>query len=109
MTPTEYIRPLYAFLFLAGGAAPATREHGFWRAMSGIVAGATRASRGRLSRPAPFPADDGLRDDIGLPPLAEGAPTLQPRLTPAAPGYFPTDDRLRNDIGLPPLGHAHSE
>lgn len=50
----------------------------------------------------PFPTDNRLRDDIGLPPLA----ALQPPLTlrPRIPAYLPTDDRLRDDIGLPPLG-----
>jgi hypothetical protein len=50
----------------------------------------------------PFPTDNRLRDDIGLPPLAALRPPLM--LIPRTPAYFPTDDRLRDDIGLPPLG-----
>ena len=54
-----------------------------------------------------FPIDNRLRDDIGLPPLAESRPPLSllPRMA-AASQYFPTDDRLRDDIGLPPLAHS---
>ena len=58
-------------------------------------------------RPAtvPFPTDNRLRDDIGLPPLAEGWPPAPPqRLSAPTPTCFPSDDRLRDDIGLPPLG-----
>jgi hypothetical protein len=52
----------------------------------------------------PFPTDNRLRDDIGLPPLAESRPPLM--LMPRTPAYFPTDDRLREDIGLPPIGEG---
>jgi len=51
----------------------------------------------------PFPTDNRLRDDVGLPPLA-ALPPPPPRLTPRPPAYFPADARLRDDIGLPPLG-----
>jgi hypothetical protein len=54
----------------------------------------------------PFPDENWLRDDIGLPPFAEDWPTLEARLTPPAPPCFPTDDRLRSDIGLLPLGNG---
>jgi hypothetical protein len=53
-------------------------------------------------RAIPFPTDNRLRDDVGLPPLAALQPP--PMLMPRASAYFPTDDRLRDDIGLPPLG-----
>ena len=56
----------------------------------------------KLDRAMPFPTDNRLRDDIGLPPLAAARPPLM--LMPRASAYFPTDDRLRDDIGLPPLG-----
>jgi hypothetical protein len=52
-----------------------------------------------------FPIDNRLRDDIGLPPLAEFRPPLS-LMPPPAPKYFPTDDRLRDDIGLPPLAQS---
>ena len=52
----------------------------------------------------PFPTDNRLRDDIGLPPLGEPPPPIQ--LIPYASAYFPSDDRLRDDVGLPPLGAA---
>src|SRR5215470_8619413 len=52
----------------------------------------------------PFPTDNRLRDEIGLPPLAALQPPLM--LIPRIPPYFPTDDRLRDDIGLPPLGEG---
>ena len=50
----------------------------------------------------PFPTDNRLRDDIGLPPIGEPPPPMQ--LIPYASAYFPSDDRLRDDVGLPPLG-----
>ena len=57
-----------------------------------------------LNQENPFPTDNRLRDDIGLPPIGEPPPPLQ--LIPYASAYFPSDDRLRADIGLPPLGTA---
>jgi hypothetical protein len=56
---------------------------------------------------AQFPTDNRLRDDIGLPPLAESRPPLSllPRMA-AESNYFPTDDRLRDDIGLLPIVHS---
>jgi hypothetical protein len=106
MTPSECIRPFYSFLFLAGAAAPATPAHRFWRAAADIVAGTIQVPRRRVSRPVPFPADNWIRDDIGLPPLAQNPPMPERRLTPAAPACFPTDERLRDDIGLPPLDNG---
>ena len=58
----------------------------------------------KFNQTNPFPNDNRLRDDIGLPPIGEPPPPLQ--LIPYAPAYFPNDDRLRDDIGLPPLGAA---
>ena len=54
-----------------------------------------------------FPIDNRLRDDIGLPPLAESRLPLSllPRFAPAS-RYFPTDDRLRDDIGLLPIAQS---
>lgn len=95
---------LYDFLFLAGGGATAAWVHDFKRAASRIVTGASPAPRERLRPPLAFPTDNRLRDDIGLPPLADDRPQLQQRPPLPAPAYFPTDDRLRDDIGLPPLG-----
>ena len=105
MTASEYIRPFYSFLFLAGGGAPATRAQRVWCAASGIVAGSIPASLRRLSHRAPFPSDNWIRDDIGLPPLAAD-PLPTRRLKPPAPARFPTDQALRDDIGLPPLGNG---
>jgi len=56
----------------------------------------------KFNQENPFPTDNRLRDDIGLPPLGELGPPMQ--LIPYASAYFPSDDRLRDDIGLPPLG-----
>jgi hypothetical protein len=56
-----------------------------------------------LPRPVHFPSDNWLRNDIGLPSIAEDTPAPEGRLAPPAPPCFPTDDRLRDDIGLPPL------
>jgi hypothetical protein len=97
---------LYDFLFLAGGGAPAAWAHNFRRVASRIVAGASPAPRERLGQATPFPTDSRMRDDIGLPPLADDRPPLQRRPTLPTPAYFPTDDRLRDDIGLPPLGQG---
>ena len=58
----------------------------------------------KFNQTNPFPTDNRLRDDIGLPPIGEPSPPLQ--LIPYASAYFPSDDRLRDDIGLPPLGAA---
>jgi len=95
---------LYDLLFLAGGGATAAWMHDFKRAASRIATGASPAPRERLRPPLPFPTDNRLRDDIGLPALADDRRPLQQRPTLPAPAYFPTDDRLRDDIGLPPLG-----
>jgi hypothetical protein len=95
---------LYDFLFLAGGATPAAWAHGFMRSASRVVTAASLTPRERERQAAPFPTDNWLRDDIGLPPLANDRP--QQRLTVQAPAYFPTDDWLRDDIGLPPLGEG---
>jgi hypothetical protein len=54
--------------------------------------------------PNPFPTDNRLREDIGLPPLADSRPPL--RLPVRAARYFPTDDRLRDDVGLAPIGEG---
>ena len=106
MTAYEYIRPLYGFLFLGSDSAGATWVHRFLRAAAGIVADTRRRSRACLPRPGSFPADNWLRHDIGLPPLAEDLRPLERQLTPPAPPCFPTDGRLRDDIGLPPLGNG---
>jgi len=96
----------YDFLFLAGGGVTAAWTHNFMRAAANIVTGASPSSRKRMRQAAPFPTDNWLRDDIGLPPLTDDWPPLQKRLTPRMPAYFPTDDRLRDDIGLPPLNSS---
>ena len=49
-----------------------------------------------------FPTDNWLRDDIGLPLLAQPRAPLM--LTPRISRHFPADDRLRDDVGLPPIG-----
>lgn len=95
---------LYDILFLVSGAAPAAWAHGAIRAASRIGAGASPAPRERRPQASPFPTDNRLRDDIGLPPLADDPPALPQRPTLPPPPYFPADDRLRDDIGLPPLG-----
>jgi hypothetical protein len=95
---------LYDFLFLAGGGASAVWTQNFMRAASRFVTSASPASRERMGQASPFPTDNWLRDDIGLPPLADDRPRPQQRLTLLTPTYFPTDDWLRDDIGLPPLG-----
>ena len=95
----------YDVLLLAGGGAPAAWAHNVMRAASRIAAGAAPAPRERRGQAVPFPTDNRLRDDIGLPPLAEGWPPAPPqRLSAPTPTCFPSDDRLRDDIGLPPLG-----
>ena len=58
----------------------------------------------KFNQENPFPTDNRLRDDIGLPPIGQPPPPLL--LIPYASAYFPSDDRLRDDIGLPPLGAA---
>lgn len=58
----------------------------------------------KIDHAMPFPTDNRLRDDIGLPPLAALQPPLM--LTPRIPAYFPADDRLRDDIGLPTLSEG---
>jgi hypothetical protein len=106
MTANEYVRPFYSFLFLAGGGAPATWAQRVWRAASGIVAETLRASLARRSRPAPFPTDNRIREDIGLPLLAADPSIPTRRLTPLASTSFPTDPALRDDVGLPPLDNG---
>jgi len=96
---------LYDILFLISSAASAAWARGTMQAASRIVAGASPAPRERGPQASPFPTDNRLRDDIGLPPLADDPPPLQQRPTLPPPAYFPADDRLRDDIGLPPLGH----
>jgi len=95
---------LYDILFLVSSGASAAWAHGTMRAVSRIVTGVSPAPHERLPRASPFPTDNRLRDDIGLPPLADDAPPLQRRPTLPPPAHFPADDRLRDDIGLPPLG-----
>src|SRR5438128_1289408 len=86
---------------LAGTRAPWLSD--FMRVVSRIVTGASPASRKSIRQAAPFPTDNWLREDVGLPPIAGDQPTVQQPLTFRAAAHFPTDDRLRDDIGLPPI------
>jgi hypothetical protein len=57
MTAYEYIKPLYGFLFLRSGSAPATRAHRFLRAAASIATGTRLQSRECLSRLLALPTD----------------------------------------------------
>ena len=105
MTAYQYIRPLWTSLFL-DTEPTTTRTHSLARIASAIVAAARVPSGRRLSRRAPPPTDNWIRDDIGLPRVSEAPLLPERRLTLPAPSCFPTDDRLRDDIGLPPLGNG---